>query len=444
MSTNTINITKDVNVSLFLNGGTVTLDSKQAGKINRTITANTILTITNHKAGDEFFVITQQDATGGRVLTLTTYGDALIDPTANARTSLHLISDGTNIRIVANSRYAWIAPVIPATPGLQAVTNVQNVTTNPVLVNRPWVWNSQLFGWIMVTTQPSSNLASKVENDEMSVENLLTWFKTVFQFPNPTQNNTATLQNASGTLAFIADIPTWLPPTGTAGWDLTGTYPNPWTTNISVISKLLTWLSLLTGWVISATDSILIAFWKLQNQITAFVSSKQDALSGTWIVRSFLWVISYINGTSSQFVKWDGSLDSNTYLTGNQNISLTSDVVWTGSTNITTTIQPNVVTNTKLAQMPAKTVKANDTNATANPQDIPMQEIILGKATLIAGQYTFLDSRLTTNSYCAGSCFLFWPGNTALNLRYTPANWSMLLTNDDITSTDTFGFTIVI
>jgi hypothetical protein len=103
---NDLDILADVNVSLFLNGGTVTLDAKQAGKINKTITANTTLTITNHKQGDEFFVITQQDATGGRVLTITTYGDALIDPAPNARTSLHLISDGTNIRVIANSRFA--------------------------------------------------------------------------------------------------------------------------------------------------------------------------------------------------------------------------------------------------------------------------------------------------------------------------------------------------
>lgn len=44
-------------------------------------------------------------------------------------------------------------------------------------------------------------------------------------------------------------------------------------------------------------------------------NNKQDALSGTGIVFSTAGVISYIAGTSSQFVKADGSLDSNTYLT---------------------------------------------------------------------------------------------------------------------------------
>ena len=44
-------------------------------------------------------------------------------------------------------------------------------------------------------------------------------------------------------------------------------------------------------------------------------NGKQNALSGTGIVKSTAGTISYINGLSSQFVKGDGSLDSSTYLT---------------------------------------------------------------------------------------------------------------------------------
>lgn len=43
-------------------------------------------------------------------------------------------------------------------------------------------------------------------------------------------------------------------------------------------------------------------------------NAKQDALSGTGIVKSTAGTISYINGLSSQFVKGDGSLDSSSYL----------------------------------------------------------------------------------------------------------------------------------
>jgi hypothetical protein len=51
--------------------------------------------------------------------------------------------------------------------------------------------------------------------------------------------------------------------------------------------------------------------------------------------------ITFINrgGTSSQFQKADGSLDSSTYLTGNQTITLSSDVTGSGTTAITTTLK---------------------------------------------------------------------------------------------------------
>jgi hypothetical protein len=43
-------------------------------------------------------------------------------------------------------------------------------------------------------------------------------------------------------------------------------------------------------------------------------------------------------GTSSQFLKADGSIDNNTYLTANQNITLSGDVSGSGTTNITLTL----------------------------------------------------------------------------------------------------------
>lgn len=43
-------------------------------------------------------------------------------------------------------------------------------------------------------------------------------------------------------------------------------------------------------------------------------------------------------GTSAQFIKGDGSLDSSTYITGNQTITLTGDTTGSGTTAITTTL----------------------------------------------------------------------------------------------------------
>ena len=52
-------------------------------------------------------------------------------------------------------------------------------------------------------------------------------------------------------------------------------------------------------------------------------NAKQNALSGSGIVQSTAGTISYISGTSSQFIKGDGSLDSNVYITsaGTANIA---------------------------------------------------------------------------------------------------------------------------
>ena len=54
-------------------------------------------------------------------------------------------------------------------------------------------------------------------------------------------------------------------------------------------------------------------------------------------------------GTSSQFLKADGSVDSSSYITGNQTITLSGDVSGSGSTSISVSIGAGKVTNNMLA-----------------------------------------------------------------------------------------------
>jgi hypothetical protein len=78
--------------------------------------------------------------------------------------------------------------------------------------------------------------------------------------------------------------------------------------------------------------------------------------------------------TGTPFVKMTAvgtfSLDTNTYLTSNQTITLSGDVSGSGSTSITTAIGANKVTNTMLAQVATSIFKGRITAGTGNVEDL--------------------------------------------------------------------------
>lgn len=66
--------------------------------------------------------------------------------------------------------------------------------------------------------------------------------------------------------------------------------------------------------------------------------------------------------------------------TGDQTITLTGDISGSGTGSFSATIQDNSVTSSKLADMPANTVKANSTSSTGNPSDLSItSSTILGR-----------------------------------------------------------------
>lgn len=96
-------------------------------------------------------------------------------------------------------------------------------------------------------------------------------------------------------------------------------------------------------------------------------------LSGSYANPS--WITSLIyskitGGTSSQFVKADGSVDNTTYISGNQTITLSGDISGSGTTSITTAIGANKVTDSMIRQSSGNSVIGRSVSSSGNVADI--------------------------------------------------------------------------
>jgi len=111
-------------------------------------------------------------------------------------------------------------------------------------------------------------------------------------------------------------------------------------------TSLLQAVSLTLGWSGTLADSRISS--------ASVWNAKQNALAGSGLVKSTGGTISYVSGTASQFVKGDGSLDSNSYLTSAvTSVGATAPI--TSSGGATPTISTSMATNKLIGRSTAGT-----------------------------------------------------------------------------------------
>jgi hypothetical protein len=109
-------------------------------------------------------------------------------------------------------------------------------------------------------------------------------------------------------------------------------------------------------------------------------------------------VISSTAGTSTQFVKADGSVDSSAYITGNQTITLTGAVTGTGTTAIATTY----------GSIAAGSVIANITGSAA----VPVAVAAVSTATASSFAVRDVNANITTTNFIEGYTTTAMAGTT--------------------------------
>jgi hypothetical protein len=165
--------------------------------------------------------------------------------------------------------------------------------------------------------------------------------------------------------------------------------------------------------------------WRVNNSVVASLNPSGN-LTAASIIRS--------GGTSSQFLKADGSIDSNAYITGNQTITLSGDATGSGTTAITVVLANSGVAagtyNNSATQVRPFTVDAKGrvTSIGTAVTITPAFSDVTGKPTTLSG-YGITDAYTQTQVNTLLSGYLPLTGGTLTGaLVGTSASFSGNLT----------------
>ena len=189
--------------------------------------------------------------------------------------------------------------------------------------------------------------------------------------------------SGGGTTNFLRADGTWAAPSGSGITALTGdaTATGPGSAALTLATVNSNVGSFTYGsFTVNAKGLITAASSGATPEVPLTFSTGLTRTVNTITVNTSQNISTLSNLTGNGFVKTSGgtgalSIDTNTYLTANQTITLSGDISGSGTTAITTAIGSNKVTNSMLAQMAAHTYKGNNTGSTANAADITSTQL---------------------------------------------------------------------